>query len=39
VKYNLYNKDWKAEENHTSLDWSCPSLQATIDKYRQNTNY
>jgi len=39
VKYNTYNKDRKTHENHSSLDWSCPSLQAMIDKYRQNTNY
>jgi len=35
VKYNLHNKDRKAQENHISLDRSCPSLQAMIEKYRQ----
>ena len=39
MKYNLHNKDRKAQENKTSLDRSCPTLQAMIDKYRQNTNY
>lgn len=35
MKFNLHNKDRKTQENHTSLDRSCPSLQAMIDKYRQ----
>jgi len=37
--YNTYNKDRKTNENHSSLDRNCPSLQAMIVKYRQNTNY
>jgi len=37
--YNTYNKDRKTNENHSSIDRNCPSLQAMIVKYRQNTNY
>ena len=39
LKYILYDKDREAQENHSSLDRSCPRLQAMTDKYRQNTNY
>jgi hypothetical protein len=39
VTYNTYNKDRKTNENHSSLDRNCPSLQAMIVKYKQNTNY
>ena len=39
VTYNTYNKDRETNENHSSLDRHCPSLQAIIEKYKQNTNY
>jgi hypothetical protein len=37
--FNGHNEDRITNENHSSLDWNCPSLQAMIVKYRQNTNY
>jgi len=37
--FNTYNKNAKISENHSSLDRNCPSLQATLEKYRQNTDY
>jgi hypothetical protein len=37
--FNIHNKDRITNENHSSLDWNCASLQAMIVKYRQNTNY
>jgi hypothetical protein len=39
MKFNSRNKDRKAQENHSALDRNCPSLQAMIQKHRQNTNY
>ena len=39
MKFNSRNKDRKTQENHTALDQNCPSLQAVIEKHRQNTNY
>ena len=39
VTFNAHNKDRKINENHSSLDQNCPSLQVMIVKYRQNTNY
>ena len=39
MKFNSRNKDRRAQENHTALDRNCPSLQAMIEKHRQNTNY
>jgi hypothetical protein len=38
-RFNAHNKDRKPQVNHSSLDRSCPSLQAMIAKYRQNANY
>jgi hypothetical protein len=38
MTYNTYNQNKKTNENHSSLDRNCPSLQAMIVKYRQNTN-
>jgi len=38
-RFNAYNQERKTQTNHSSLDWNCPSLQAMIAKYRQNTNY
>jgi hypothetical protein len=32
VTYNAHNKDRKTHENHSSLDWNCPCLQAMITK-------
>jgi hypothetical protein len=39
IMYNRYNKDAKICENHSSLDRNCPSTQAVIAKYIQNTDY
>ena len=39
VKFNAHNKDRETNENYSSLHRNCPSLQATIVKHRQNTNY
>jgi hypothetical protein len=39
AKSNEHNKDRKTNENNSSLDRNCPSLQEMIVKYRQNTNY
>jgi len=39
MKFNSRNKDKKNPENHSALDQSCPSLQAMVEKHRQNTNY
>jgi hypothetical protein len=39
VKFNKYNSKAKVSENHSSLDQNCPSLQATVLKYKQNTDY
>jgi hypothetical protein len=38
--FNKYNANAKVNEKHSSLDKTCPSLQAVIDKYKetQNTN-
>lgn len=36
--FNTYNKNTKIRENHSSLDRNCPSLQAVLEKYRQNTD-
>jgi hypothetical protein len=37
--YNRYSKTGRINENHSSLDKNCPSLQAVLAKYRQNTEY
>jgi hypothetical protein len=37
--YNRYSKQDKVNENHSSLDRNCPSLQAVLAKYRLNTDY
>jgi hypothetical protein len=37
--YNKYNQDKTVKVNHSSLDRTCPSMQAMIEKYRQNTAY
>jgi hypothetical protein len=39
VNFNKYSRNAKVCENHSSLDKSCPSLQAVITKYKQNTDY
>jgi hypothetical protein len=39
ITYNRYNKTGKIEENHSSLDKNCRSMQAVLEKYRQNTDY
>jgi len=39
VTFNARNKDRETNENHSSLDRNCPSLQAMIVKHRQNTIY
>jgi hypothetical protein len=39
ITYNRYNKSEKIGENHSSLDRNCPSMQAVLAKYRQNTDY
>ena len=38
INHNKYSKE-KICENHLSLNKSCPSLNATIKKYIQNTDY
>jgi hypothetical protein len=37
--YNKYSKGDKINENHSSLDRYCPSTQAVVAKYIQNTDY
>jgi len=37
--YNRFSKAEKICVNHSSLHKSCPSLQAVLSKYRQNTDY
>jgi hypothetical protein len=37
--HNKYNKDEIISENHSLLDRNCPSMQAVIAKYIQNTDY
>lgn len=39
VTYNKHTRNAKICENHSSLDKSCPSLQAVLEKYIQNTDY
>jgi hypothetical protein len=39
VNFNKYNGNAQVCENHSSLDKSCPSLQAVIMKYKLNTDY
>ena len=39
VNFNKYSGNTKVCENHSSLDKSCPSLQAVIMKYKLNTDY
>jgi len=39
ANYNKYNGSAKVRENHSSMDKTCPSLQTTIQKYKQNTEY
>jgi hypothetical protein len=39
AKYNKYNNNAKVDENHSSMDQNCPSLQATLLRYKQNTDY
>ena len=39
VTFNAHSKDRKINENHSPLYRNCPSPQAVIVKYRQNTNY
>jgi len=34
--YNLHNKNARICDNHSTMDRNCPSLQALLDKYRQN---
>ena len=38
-RFNAHNQERKTQTKHSSLDRNCPSLQAMIAKYRQNTNY
>jgi hypothetical protein len=35
----MHNKNAKISENHSSLDRNCPSLQAVLERYKQNTDY
>jgi len=39
MTYNQYSKADKISENHSSLDKNCPSMQAVLARYRQNTDY
>ena len=39
ITYNKYHQSHKISEKHSSLDKNCPSLQAVLKKYVQNTDY
>ncbi|PSN31586.1 hypothetical protein C0J52_27850, partial [Blattella germanica] len=39
ITYNKYTKTEKVCVNHSSLNKNCSSLQAVLNKYRQNTDY
>ena len=39
MTYNKYNQNAKICVNHSSLDKKCPSLNAILQKYIQNTDY
>jgi len=39
MMYNKHNKNRSINEDHSSLDRKCPSTQAMIAKYKQNTDY
>ena len=39
VNYNKYNRSAKVRENHSSMEKTCPSLQAVIQKHKINTEY
>ena len=39
MNYNRHSKKGKACENHSSLSKDCPSLQAVLTRYLQNTDY
>jgi hypothetical protein len=39
MTYNKYNHSKSICTNHSSLDKKCPSLQAILMKYKQNTDY
>jgi hypothetical protein len=39
LTYNKHNRNKNICDNHSSLDKNCPSLQAILEKYRQNTDY
>jgi hypothetical protein len=39
VNFSKYNSNAKVSENRYSLDKTCPSLQAVIQKYKLNTEY
>jgi hypothetical protein len=39
LTYNKDNQNKRICDNHSSLDKKCPSLQAILKKYRQNTGY
>jgi len=39
MSYNRQSKKGKVSENHSSLSKDCPSLQAMLTKYIQNTDY
>lgn len=37
--FNTHNKNNKISDHHSALDRNCPSLQAVLEKYKQNTDY
>lgn len=39
IAYNNYSKKGAVCVNHSSLNKNCPSLQAVLMKYKQNTDY
>ena len=39
ITFNKYNHSKTISTNHSSLDKNCPSLQALLMKYKQNTDY
>ena len=39
MTYSKYNQNKSINEDHSSLDRKCPSMQAMIARYKQNTDY
>ena len=39
MTYNKHNQNRSINEDHSSLDRKCPSMQAMIARYKQNTDH